>query len=231
MSGRLRGLFSHITPRLKEFDAGDILLPERHVCTALLFLEDGWACRFVTTRDGKRHSAAAIVPGDCVNLEAIVADEMDCGVQMLTPGKLHSIPLAAVRDAYGHVNEVAQLASSLAMMEKAILAQHTLRLGRMAARERLMHLLCELVYRTGHGGHGRPGDPMEVPLTQEWLADLLGLTTVHVNRTLQQLRSEGLLESRSHRVVVPDVEALRLLCDFDPRYLAAHGPSPGSYQR
>lgn len=219
-----RKLFANLDVRERQVIAGKILLRERDPCDALLFLNTGWAGKFVTTRDGKRHVPAMIVSGEPCNLSALLFEGADYGLQMLTAGTVLSVPLAAARDLQARVPQVAHAVSSLFLMENAILTQHTLRLGRLPARERLIHLLCELSYRTGlasgSSSRGSSGStPMEIPITQEWLGDLLGLTTVHVNRTLQQLRHEGLLQSRSHRIVVPDVSLLHSISAFDPSYL------------
>ena len=105
----------------------------------------------------------------------------------------------------------------LALTDNAILSQWALCIGRHSARQRLAHLLCELSARLD------PEDGNEssfaLPVTQEQLADALGLTSVHVNRTMQQLRTEGLIVTASRVVTIPDVSQLRKAGEFDPAYL------------
>jgi CRP-like cAMP-binding protein len=94
-------------------------------------------------------------------------------------------------------------------------------LGRRAAQTRLAHLLCEVCYRVQlSGGHCVP---LEFPLTQRELADTLGLSSVHVNRVLQQLRSRKLIDFARGRLTIRDKESLYAVADFDPRYLELGG--------
>jgi CRP-like cAMP-binding protein len=90
--------------------------------------------------------------------------------------------------------------------------------GQRDARQRLAHLLCELWYRLDQVGHADEGG-FECPLTQEQLGGILALTAVHVNRTLKQLRTEGLVSFQQKRVELPDRKRLEQVAGFDPRYL------------
>ena len=104
----------------------------------------------------------------------------------------------------------------LAMVENAIFSQRMVCLGRQSAKQRLAHFLCEISVRLG----GMEGEAkFELPLTQEQIADVLGLTAVHVNRTIQLLRTENLIEAERRTVSIIDMAALRCIGDFDPVYL------------
>lgn len=104
------------------------------------------------------------------------------------------------------------------MVDEAILREWLVNMGQREAPQQLTHLFCELLVRLQVAGIGA-ADGYQFPLTQEDLADVLGITTVHVNRTLQALREEGLIVLRRHRLDIPDVERLKAYCDFDPDYL------------
>ena len=95
-------------------------------------------------------------------------------------------------------------------------------LGRQSARSHLAHLLCELDVRLSGTARAEVA-AFDLPLTQEQLADVLGLTSVHVNRTIQQLRAEGLIVSTGRTIRIPDIARLRGVGEFDPSYLHVDG--------
>lgn len=197
--------------------AGAELVREGGATDQVHLIVDGWACRFKTTREGGRQIVALLVPGDAVNLDSLMFNRSDYGVCTLTPCKVAAIPRdRALALAAAHPG-VARSFTWLAMVENAILGQWALCLGRQSAQKRLAHLLCELGVRLA-GPDGGAG-AFDMPLTQEQLADALGLTAVHVNRTLQLLRGRELVVTGCRTVRLPDVARLRAEAEFDPAYL------------
>ena len=91
-------------------------------------------------------------------------------------------------------------------------------MGHRPADKRVAHLVCEMLLRSQAVGLTE-GDRFEMPLTQEELGDSMGLSTVHVNRTLQELRSEGLIASKGRRITVKSLDRLMEFADFNPNYL------------
>lgn len=184
----------------------------------LHILIEGWAYRYKTTRDGSRQITALILPGEAANLDALVFNRPDFGIQLLTPATVVSIPCRdAVRLSDEHTG-IANGFTRLALRENAILSQWAFSLGRKAALQRLAHLLCEVSARLGGKSVGNSAT-FSMPLTQELIADALGLTPVHVNRTLQVLRSEGLVETHLRSITLSDIQRLRQLAEFDQAYL------------
>lgn len=181
-------------------------------------LVDGWACRYKTTREGCRQIVALILPGDVADLDTLMFGRSDFGVRTFTPATFVPIPCDDALALVSHHAGIARVMTRLALIENAILSQWALCLGRMSARERLAHLLCELGERLFPDG-ARDGMSFDMPLTQEQIADTIGLTSVHVNRTLQLLREEGLVETQSRTASLPDVARLRDLAGFDGAYL------------
>lgn len=114
----------------------------------------------------------------------------------------------------------------LALVENAILSKWALSLGRRSAKERLAHLVCELSLRLDAEDSNE--SRFAFPLTQEQIADALGLTPVHVNRTMQQLRSEGMVATGNRAITLPDLQGLRQIGGFDPHYL--HNDAPAEAQ-
>ena len=199
------------------------LVREGEATDSLYFLEVGWACQYTTTRDGRRQISALLLPGDVCDLDTILFGQFVSGVQMLTAGTVMSVPHERVAPLVATFPGIARAFTWSAFVENAILSRNALRLGRLSARERLSHLLCELAVRLGFRDDG--GEiSFDMPLTQEHLADALGLTPIHVNRTMQQLRTEGLLASTKRTIEICDVAALRRVGQFDPGYL--HTPEP-----
>lgn len=206
--------------------AGEELVCEGEPAGGLYFLSDGWACRFKLTWDGRRQISTLLAPDDICNLDALLFARLDYGIRMLTAGTILSLPRERALALVANHPGIARSFIWLGSVENAILAQWTLCLGRQSARERVAHLLCELAARLGCQEDGWIS--FELPLTQEHLSDVLGLTPVHVNRTLQQLRSEGLLASTRRRVEVPDIAALRRVTNFSPAYLHIDDAKVGS---
>jgi CRP-like cAMP-binding protein len=110
-----------------------------------------------------------------------------------------------------------------ALVENAILSKWALMLGRQSARERLAHLLCELSVRLNAEADNASSFPF--PLTQEQMADALGITPIHVNRTVRHLRMDGLIETTRRTLAIPDVARLRQVGGFDPYYLHITPPA------
>lgn len=185
---------------------------------SLHFLIEGWACRYATLQEGNRLISAVLLPGDVCNIDALVTEHFEYGVQTLTRAMVLTVPSRRVETLTARNAESAQVFLELACRENAMLTQWSLSLGRRSAIVGLAHLFCELSARLGC--EQRDGSSsFRLPLTQERLAEILGLTAVHVNRTLQRLRREGLIVLEARHLTIPSVAALRAVADFDPDYL------------
>lgn len=178
----------------------DIVSEGQEIGETLLILS-GWAARVRTMEDGRRQILNLLLPGDLIGYcdherplavsTVVAATDVDACIA----------PNPSVSPALGRA-----YALSRALEEKYLFAQIT-RLGRMNAQERMADLLLELLERLALAGLAENGRYL-MPLTQEVIADALGLTSVHVNRTLQALRREGALNWKGREVVLPDPEAL-----------------------
>ena len=183
-------------------------------------VSEGWAFRYKTTRDGARQIVALLLPGDPANLDSFLFDRLDYGVRSLTAMTVVTLPRDRLLTLASHYAGISKTLAWLAMIENAVLSQWALRLGRQSAKQRLAHLFCEISVRLGvRIGTDEGGNSFELPLTQEQIADALGLTSVHVNRTIKELRLEALIEPRPGSVTITDFNALRRIGDFDPAYL------------
>ncbi|MDX7950231.1 Crp/Fnr family transcriptional regulator [Lichenihabitans sp. Uapishka_5] len=179
---------------------------------------EGWACRYKHLEDGRRQIIALFVPGDMCDPCVFTLDAMSHIIGTLTPVTLGRI---AEKDML----EITRTSPSLSkafwlemLVSAEIQREWTVNLGRRTALERLAHLFCELLLRMRAVGLTK-GCECDLPITQADLGDVLGLSPVHVNRTLQEIRAMGLVEVRGKRLVVHDEPALQALGLFNPNYL------------
>lgn len=178
----------------------------------------GWAYRYRYLPDGTRHIAGLILPGEPCNIDALGfrGDIFHFGT--LTPCVIAAIDGRAFENACNSNPDMRRAVSILAIAENAMLREWSLSLARRTAGERMAHVFCELKVRLSSVGETGT-DGYVLPLTQVHLGELLGLTPVHINRTLRSLRDEGLVELSGQRLRVPDWSALAELADFNPDYL------------
>jgi CRP-like cAMP-binding protein len=160
----------------------------------------GWACEMQILPDGRRQIFSFLLPGDAFRIDAGPAGGPGRGVVALTRLEVMdpTAPVFGRRDGGAPLDQ-ALLEASLLKQDR--LLDHMVRLGRLTARERVLHLLLELRDRLEAAGFVT-GDTFRLPLTQEVFADALGLSLVHINRTLKQLRREGQLQLKSGLVTL-----------------------------
>jgi CRP-like cAMP-binding protein len=203
---------------LRTLEAGTYTIREADAPEHCAVLVSGFAYRQKLTGDGSRQIVALHIPGDALDFQNLFLDVSDHSLQMLTRAEVAfiAIPdlqvLARERPAVGHAILVKIL------VEASIFREWVLNVGRRDSRARLAHLLCELAVRLDAEGLAEDYG-YEMPMTQEQLADALGLTPVHVNRTLKALEAEGLIVRSKRSVSFPDWKRLRLAGDFNQRYL------------
>jgi CRP-like cAMP-binding protein len=187
----------------------------------------GFAYRQKITGDGLRQIIAIHIPGEAVDFQNLFLDVADHSVQMLTRGEVAMVArrdfqeLARARPSIGHAILVNIL------IDSSIFREWVLNVGRRDARSRLAHVLCEFAVRLQAQGLAEEYG-YELPMTQEQLADALGLTPVHVNRVLKALEAEGLISRHRRAVTFPDWEKMRQVADFNQRYLHLEPQEAGS---
>ncbi|HXG80909.1 MAG TPA: Crp/Fnr family transcriptional regulator [Sphingomicrobium sp.] len=183
------------------------------------FVMDGVVGAFEQDRDGNRQITSIFIEADMVDLHTVVLPEAISALQALVPTTILQVPHSALRQiARGHPRIIEAFWRECSL-HTSIALEWVVNVGRRDARTRMAHFYCELACRSSRG---KPHDGMLIPytITQFQLSDILGLTPVHVNRTLQSLRKSGLVESVEkslHRV--RDWRGLCEAGDFDPTYL------------
>ncbi len=219
-------LESLLSRRVRAVSSRADLAPEGAPTDRVHFVLRGWACRYKVLEDGRRQIVSVLLPGDACCLDEYLPVHLDHAIAPLSRLTFAEVPrddiLAAVRACPG-LGDAFGWAESLT---RAIQRQWTVNLGRRTASEKIAHLLCELHHRLDAVGYAVAGS-FETHLSQVDMADALGLSTVHVNRTVRDLREAGLIQLDTRRVAILDHEALARMAQFDPAYLEAPVRGPG----
>lgn len=184
-------------------------------CAVLL---SGFAYRQKLTGDGARQIVALHIPGDALDFQNLFLDVSDHSVQMLTRGEVAFVPRVEFQELARSRPAVGQAILVKILVEASIFREWVLNVGRRDSRTRMAHLLCELGVRLEAEGLAEEYG-YELPMTQEQLADAVGLTPVHVNRTLKTLEAEGLITRTKRNISFPNWQRLRTVGDFNQRYL------------
>jgi CRP-like cAMP-binding protein len=184
-------------------------------CSLLL---SGYAYRYKLTGDGARQIVSLHVAGEFVDLQNSLLPVSDHSVQTLTEAEVAFVPLQAMREitlAYPAVGRAMWIDT---LIDSSIFREWVVNVGRRDSRARVAHILCEFSLRLEAAGLARD-HRYELPMTQEQLADAVGLTSVHVNRVLRQLGEEGLISRDRRSITIEDWQRLRAVGDFNERYL------------
>lgn len=184
----------------------------------LVLVTSGWACRHKTLADGRRQIVALLVPGDLCDLNNQMLVRMDHAIGTLTPVSYVELPHRAVEALMTDHPSLSVTLWKQLLVTLALQREWTANIGQRSALERLAHLFCELSLRLRAVGMADQTG-YEFPLTQADLADASGLTAVHVNRTLQQLRAEGLITLGGRVLTIPSFARLAEAAQFTADYL------------
>ena len=206
----------------RQLGAGQDLVKSGEPTDRLHIMLDGWAARYKLLRNGQRQITALVLPGDPCDLGGVLVGRQDSSVVTLTRSEVAVVPRDALLAAGRRYPGLADLLLWLTTLDNAQMGERIGSLGRRSARERIAHFFCEMLVRLAAVGL-QSGSSCRLPLTQEVIGDTLGLTSVHVNRTLNVLRGDGLVELRDHRLTVKDWPMLKAVAGFAPAYLHLAG--------
>ena len=184
-------------------------------CCLLL---EGYTCVYKLTSEGKRQIMALHVPGDIPDLQSLHLKVLDNSIATICPCTVGFIQHEDLRRVCERHPRVTAALWRETLVDASVFREWLLNIGRREAYTRMAHLLCEFLVRLKAVGLAEE-DTFDLPITQVELADAIGTSTVHVNRVLQALRAEGLIETKSTQVTIPDWEKLKEMGDFDPLYL------------
>jgi CRP-like cAMP-binding protein len=210
-------LRSAITDTVK-FPAGKTIVRIGAPISQSTLLVDGMISRYRDLKDGQRQIMELHVAGDFVDLHGFLLKRLDHNVGALTPATVAFVPHERLAQITAEEPHLARLLWLSTLMDASIQREQILSMGRRPAVARIGHLMCELCMRLEVIGLAE-NRSFDLPLTQLDLGDATGLTAIHVNRMLRELREQKLLTFRGGRVQIHDWEALQSLSDFDPTYL------------
>jgi CRP-like cAMP-binding protein len=204
------------------FDPRHDIVSEGAIPRAVFVLQAGLACRYRILRDGRRQIMNFLIPGDICDLYVFLLKKMDHSISALSPVRIANIAWQEVIDLTFHHPRIATALWWSSLQEEAILRERIVALGRRDAHGRVAYLLCELVWR--HRLVGLAEDHfITLPLTQNEIADALGLTPAYVNRILQEFRRETLLRLEQRTLVLHNPERLQQIAEIKEDYLHLGG--------
>src|SRR5215212_8186417 len=201
-----------------DLKANQDIVRERSRPTASCLVLKGFACSFKMTGEGKRQILAFHLPGDIPDLQSLHLTVLDSGVGTITPCTVGFVQHQTLHDLCERHPRIARAFWRQTLIDAAMHREWIVNTGRRPAYERMAHLLCETVVRLRAVGLA-DRDGCDLPITQSEFGDALGLSTVHVNRVLQELRGAGLIVLKGSILSVLDWDGLRAAGDFDPAYL------------
>jgi CRP-like cAMP-binding protein len=207
-----------VTERVRYIRARTDLIREGDRPRDVYMILDGWAYRYKMLEDGRRQIIAVLVPGDFTDLNIYLLREMDHSIGALTSLKVAEMSPAAMARIAQELPRTAEALTLQSLVSAAIQREWTVNIGQRSATERLAHLFCEIFLRLDTVGLVT-GGTCDMPLTQAELAEATGLTAVHVNRTLQELRASGMIVLKGRELTIPDLAALQHAAHFNANYL------------
>jgi CRP-like cAMP-binding protein len=189
---------------------------EKHKC--LYLLEDGWVLRARYLPGGSRQIVNFALPGDFLCFNSLMFERSDFDLVAKTNASLWELVSKDFRTMMTRHPGLAEALVWSNAHEEALLAERVVSLGRRDATQRMAHILCEIVARLQLIERHK-GEVLMLPLIQEDLADILGISVIHVVRVFNRLEEMGVAEYRSRRIVLRDIEKLRAIAGFDGEYL------------
>jgi CRP-like cAMP-binding protein len=198
--------------------ADQLLVRAGQELSSSLLLLDGWLARSKDLPSGERQVTELHVAGDFADLHGFTLKRLDHDITTVSECILAVVPHDRFSELAARHPRLARIYWMLTNVDAAITRELSLSLGQRSAISRMAHLFCELHARLDVVGRAR-ADGFELPLTQRELAECLGLTVVHVNRTIQELRRRGLIELENRQLTIRDRRGLGGLAEFDPSYL------------
>jgi CRP-like cAMP-binding protein len=217
-----RNALADLPGTVKNFAVNEDIVREGDRPSFVGLLLEGFLCRYAIVPSGKRQIMSFHIPGDIPDLQSLFIDVMDHSLAALVPAKVMMIPHGVMCGIIDHNPRIAHLLWRDTLIDAAVFRKWIAGIGRRSAYARIAHTFCEFVIRMKAVGLANE-DSCELPFTQATIADALGLSTVHVNRTIQELRMQNLITLTGGRLTVRDWDGLQQAGEFDPAYLQLKG--------
>ena len=224
-----RGVLDQLVSKPRRYAAGEDVLTEGEPSDYVHVVLEGAAVRYKYLPDGARQNMALLLPGDPCDLQVFLLTRMDHSIGTTVPSILAKIPREEILEI---LHSRPRLTTALwwnTLQDEAVLREWLLNVGRRRAPQRLAHLFWEIYLRFDVVGL-TVDHSYTLPLTQAELGDAMGMSLVHVNRSLQALRNDRLITLEARVLTIPDPERLQAFTDFDPSYLHLYEGVRGDIQ-
>lgn len=208
----------------KQYRSDQILVHEGASVDHACLIVQGLACRYKLLAGGRRQIMGYLIPGDICDVHFVMFNTPDHSVALVGDSQVVKIPTYKIRELITRFPTIARALSLAGLVDCAILREWLLNIGQRDAMQKLSHLFCEMSVRLKAIGRIHADGSFELPANQVTLADTIGLTPVHINRTLQRLRTAGLIRLCQRRLTIIDPERLALMAGFDGNYLQIRHP-------
>ena len=203
---------------VRQVRADELVVRSGEYLSSSIILLDGWLARSKDLPGGERQVTELHVAGDFPDLHGFTLKRLDDDITALSDCRLAIVPHERILDFTQKFPRLARVYWFSTNVDAAIQRELSLSLGQRSAISRMAHLFCELYLRLEVVGRTRE-DGYAFPLTQRELSECLGLTVVHANRTLQELRRRGLVDLENRHLTIRDRRGLEGVAEFDPSYL------------
>lgn len=218
LSDQDRSALNALVPRFRQVGAGVDLINEGDNPENVHLIVDGFACRYKILPNGQRQIMAYLVPGDFCDLNVFILDQMDHSIGTISACQVVDIPRSAIDEITSQHPRITRAFWWCALVDEAVLREWLVNIGAREANQRIAHLLCELLARLEVVGRVTDNS-FNFPFTQTDIADTMGLSNVHVNQVLRELREQGLVTHKHRVLTILDVARLKAYCQFTPNYL------------
>ncbi|MBS9405280.1 Crp/Fnr family transcriptional regulator [Halomonas sp. TRM85114] len=218
LSDEEKAALNHAAQESICYEKGEDIIVEGEKPDYVHLIEEGWACRYKLLDQGDQHTMAFLLPGDMCDIHITILDEMDHSIRALTPVKLARIPAKEILNILDNFPRLTRALFWSTLVDEAILREWLVNAGSRTADARTAHVFCELLLRS-HAAGLTQDNSFELPLTQEALGEAMGLTNVHINRVVQQMRKDGLLAFERKRLIILDWEKMKAFSGFRSNYL------------
>lgn len=215
----MKSAFTVVCTDKVRFAKGDYIVQPGAKFRSVYLITDGWATRSKLTSNGARQIINFAIPGDILCFNAALFETAEVYVQAHTALDAFAIPIRPFADLLNNQPQLALALAWTAAQEEGVVSERLLSLGRRSARQRAAHLLCEVHRRLQVVDLVRGEDQFHLPLTQEDLADALGISMIHTNRVLRDLVRGGLIAKERNSMRLLDLNRLREIAEFSDDYL------------
>jgi CRP-like cAMP-binding protein len=212
-----RDTLRNVTGAARRIGARQDIIREGDVPSAVHLVMSGFACRYKMLPNGRRSIMAYLVPGDFCDLHVSILGEMDHTIATMTACTMVEIPHQKIDELTRQPN-IAKALWWATLVDEGILREWLVNMGQRPADQQMAHLLCELLVRL-QTVRFADANGFHFPITQDELADTLGISAVHINRVLQQLREDGLIILKNRHLIFPELSRIMEFAQFTPNYL------------